>query len=52
MSIELREITESNRTAVESLRVSAAQERFIDSVAESISEAESSPEAQPWYRAI
>ncbi len=50
--VELREITEENRAAVERLRVSAAQARFIDSVAKSLREAEDSPEAQPWYRGV
>jgi diamine N-acetyltransferase len=50
--VELREITDENRRAVEGLRVSVRQEQFVASVAESLEEAESSSEAHPWYRAI
>jgi diamine N-acetyltransferase len=34
------------------LRVSAAQENYIDGVADSLAEAAASPEAGPWYRAV
>ena len=50
--VTLCEITEANRAAVTSLRVSADQEQFVASVAESLEEADRSPEAFPWYRAV
>jgi diamine N-acetyltransferase len=50
--VRLVEITADNLPAVASLRVSAAQEEYIDSVAESLEEATASPEAGPWYRAV
>jgi diamine N-acetyltransferase len=50
--VRLVEITADNLPAVASLRVSAAQEEYIDSVAESLEEATASPEADPWYRAV
>jgi len=49
--VTLREIDEHNRAEVEELRVSAAQQRFVDGVAPSLREAtEYSP--GPWIRAI
>ena len=51
-SVDLREITDANRDAVVALRVRPGQERFVASVAESIDEATSTPEGNPWYRAI
>lgn len=51
-SIELREINAANRDAVIALHVAAGQEQFVASVAESVDEAASTPEGNPWYRAI
>lgn len=50
--VSLREITDQNRDAVVALRVAAAQEGFVSSVADSLEEAEDIPEGNPWYRAI
>lgn len=50
--VRLCEITDENRAAVTNLRVSVAQERFVAGVAESLDEADTSPEARPWYRAV
>jgi diamine N-acetyltransferase len=50
--VTLREITDENRDAVRALRVGPAQERFIASVADSLEEAATTPQAKPWYRAI
>jgi diamine N-acetyltransferase len=44
--ISLRPITESNREAVEALRVSPAQEAFVSGVAESLAEAAEEPDAR------
>jgi diamine N-acetyltransferase len=48
----LREITDENRGAVTALRVAPGQERFVASVAKSFEDAASTPEGNPWYRAI
>ena len=50
--ISLRELTESNRQAVEGLRVSPSQERFVSGVAESLREAAEHPGARPLYWGI
>jgi diamine N-acetyltransferase len=50
--VRLVEITADNLPAVAGLRVSAAQEEYIDGVAESLEEAAASPEAGRWYRAV
>jgi diamine N-acetyltransferase len=50
--VSLREISDENREAVRSLRVGAAQERFVASVPNSLAEADATPEGNPWYRAI
>jgi diamine N-acetyltransferase len=50
--VRLCEITDENRATVTNLRVSVAQERFVAGVAESLDEADTSPEARPWYRAV
>jgi diamine N-acetyltransferase len=50
--VALREIGAGNRDVVESLRVAAGQERFVDGVRQSLAEAEANPQARPWYRAI
>ena len=50
--VSLREITDENRDAVCALVVDPAQEVFVSSVAESLEEADATPEGAPWYRAI
>jgi diamine N-acetyltransferase len=50
-TLTLRPIDATNRAAVEDLRVTAAQRRFVDGVAESLAEAEAYT-PQPWLRAI
>ena len=51
--IELREITSENLEEVVSLRVSAAQQRFVGGTfAEALADADKFPEANPWPRAI
>lgn len=50
--VSLREITDRNREAIIALRVAAAQEGYVDSVADSLEEARDTPEGKPWYRAI
>lgn len=50
--VSLREITDANRAAVIALRVAPGQEVFVASIAESLAEAVSTPQGNPWYRAI
>jgi diamine N-acetyltransferase len=50
--MSLREITDDNREAVVALRVGPGQERFVASVAKSLEDAATTPEGNPWYRAI
>ena len=50
--VSLRPLTESNRAAVEALRVSKLQERFVSSVPESLQEAAEHPDAHPMYWAV
>jgi diamine N-acetyltransferase len=50
--VSLRPLTESNRQAVEALRVSPSQERFVSSVADSLREAAQHPEAHALYWAV
>ena len=50
--VTLREITPENEAAVRALAVAPGQELFIDPVSESLTEAASTPDARPWYRAI
>ena len=52
MGVELREITSANRPAVETLRVTPAQEQFVEGVAGSLVEAADTPGACPWFRAV
>jgi GNAT superfamily N-acetyltransferase len=47
--VSLRPLSESNRQAVEALRVSPSQERFVSSVAESLREAAEHPDAHALY---
>ena len=51
-TVTLREITAENDAAVRALAVGPGQELFVDSVEHSLDEAASTPEANPWYRAI
>ena len=50
--VSLRPITDDNREAVEALRVSAAQERFVSGVAESLLEAAEEPDGRALYWAV
>ena len=50
--VALRSLSESNRQAIEALRVSPSQERFVSSVAASLAEAAEHPGAQALYRAV
>jgi diamine N-acetyltransferase len=50
--VSLRPLSESNRQAVEDLRVSPSQERFVSSVAESLLEAAEHPDARALYWAV
>ena len=50
--VALRPISESNREAVEALRVSPAQEQFVSGVAESLVEAEEEPDGRAMYWAV
>lgn len=52
MDVSLREITAENRAAVEALRVTPDQDRYVAGVADSLAEAAELPEAAPWCRAI
>ncbi len=45
--VSLRPLTDSNRDAVEALRVSPSQERFVSGVAESLRDAAEHPDARP-----
>lgn len=50
--IRLVEVTDDNRDAVIAVRVHPAQERFVATVEKSFKDAESEPEAHPWFRAV
>ena len=52
MTVVLRAITDENREEVVALRISASQQRYVSSVADSLAEARETPEGHPWYRAI
>ena len=52
VTITLREITEDNAEAVLALRTTPAQEQFVSTVADSLAEAEETPEGCPWFRAV
>ncbi|TWP47591.1 GNAT family N-acetyltransferase [Lentzea tibetensis] len=52
MTTHLREITDANRDAVCALRVRPDQEQFVASVAKSLEHAATTPEGEPWYRAV
>jgi diamine N-acetyltransferase len=50
--VSLRSITDSNREAVEALRVSPAQEQFVSNVPESLLEAAEDPDGRALYWAV
>jgi diamine N-acetyltransferase len=50
--VSLRPLTDSNRQAVEALRVSPGQERFVSGVAASLREAAEHPDAHALYWAV
>ncbi len=50
--VSLRPLNESNREAVEALRVSPSQEPFVSSVADSLLEAAEHPDAHALYWAV
>ena len=50
--VSLRPLSESNRQAVEALRVSPNQEHFVSSVADSLREAAEHPDARALYWAV
>src|ERR1700704_4691529 len=51
-AVSLREITEDNRAAVEALVVTEDQDFYVASVTQSLQDAEDTPDAMPWYRAV
>ena len=51
-AVRLVEITDENRAAVCALRVRPGQERFVASVAKSLEDAATTPDGEPWYRAV
>src|SRR4051812_23135709 len=51
-NVTLREVTNENRDAVVALRIAESQEGIVSTVADSLLEAEETPEGNPWYRAI
>ena len=50
--VSLRQIGESNRQAVEALRVAPSQEQFVSGVAESLIEAAEEPDGRALYWAV
>jgi diamine N-acetyltransferase len=50
--VELRPLTDSNREAVEALRVAPSQQRFVSSVTDSLREAAEHPDAHALYWAV
>src|SRR3954469_22305216 len=50
--VSLRPLTDSNRQAVEALRVAPGQQRFVSGVAESLLEAAEHPDARALYWAV
>jgi diamine N-acetyltransferase len=50
--VSLRPLSESNRQAVEALRVSPSQERYVSSVTDSLREAAEHPDARALYWAV
>lgn len=52
MSVSLRKIDDTNRTAVLALSVLPEQEQFVGTVREALADAQAYPHANPWTRAI
>ena len=53
MSVSLRKIDDTNRTAVLALRVAPEQEQFVGgTLREALADAQAYPHANPWVRAI
>jgi diamine N-acetyltransferase len=52
VTISLREITEDNGGAVQALRTTPGQARYVSSVVNSLEEAAQVPQANPWFRAV
>jgi diamine N-acetyltransferase len=52
VTIELREVTEQVREELRSVRLGPGQDRFVASIERSFADAEETPEANPWYRAV
>ncbi|MCA9945974.1 MAG: GNAT family N-acetyltransferase [Anaerolineales bacterium] len=52
MSVTLRKIDDTNRTAVLTLRVALEQKQFVGTVQDALADAKRYPHANPWYRAI
>jgi diamine N-acetyltransferase len=50
--VNLREITDENRDAVCAVHVRSDQQRFVSSVTRSLRDAATTPEGNPWYRAV
>ena len=50
--LSLREVTDDNRAAVEALRVTDEQTRYVAGVSQSLAEAQEYADARPWYRAV
>ncbi len=50
--VTLEEITEDNAQVVLALRCTPDQERFVSSVAYSLTEAAENPQGNPWFRAV
>jgi diamine N-acetyltransferase len=51
-TVRLVEITGENREAVCALRVRPGQNKFVAGVGRSLEQAATTPEAEPWYRAV
>ena len=51
-NVSLREITPSNREAIEALAITEVQAEYVTGVAQSLVEATETPDACPWYRAV
>jgi GNAT superfamily N-acetyltransferase len=52
MAIELRELTDAVREDLRSVRLAPGQDQFVSTVDESLVEAATYPQANPWYRAV
>jgi len=52
VTVTLREVTEASLDSVLKVHTTSAQERFVSTVADSLSEAAATPQGSPWYRAV